>query len=132
MKLTAVLHAALLKAIYDDAVLTPTSDDVYKSGSAQDLRLGHMVAPYGERNEYVNSAVAIQPIEVPCDLFKIRHEVDDFWRAASFIGGQWDIMKEKKQIARMMEADAKIFVNSWENKRLVCPISLDEMELIRF
>jgi len=76
-----------------------------------------MISPYGERNQYVNSAVAIQPIEIPCHLFKTEGKPDDFWRAASFIGSQWEVIKNKKQVAKAVEADAKAFIKSWENRK---------------
>lgn len=117
MKLTAVLHAALLKAVYDSVDITPSFEDVFKSGSALDLRNGYMISPYDERKRYVNSAVAIQPIEVPCNLFQTEDELDGFWKAATFIGNQWEVIKKKKNMAKTVEGDAKAFIDSWGNNR---------------
>jgi hypothetical protein len=44
VKLAAVLHAALLQTVHELSDDVPGSDDLYKSGSALDLRNGWMVA----------------------------------------------------------------------------------------
>jgi hypothetical protein len=75
-----------------------------------------MVSPYAERRAYVNSAVAICPIEVPCELFK---EKSDFWKAAKYVAGLWDEIKVKKQMAKTVEEDAGKFIESWVKRRLV-------------
>ena len=43
VKLAAVLHAALLQTVHELSDDIPGSDDLYKSGSALDLRNGWMV-----------------------------------------------------------------------------------------
>ena len=116
MKLTAVLHAALLKAVYASSDVIPGSEELYKSSSALDLRNGYMIPPYGERRKYVNSAVSIQAIEIPCNLFKTEGKSDDFWKAATFIGNEWNIIKKKRDMAKTVEADAKAFVENFKNK----------------
>lgn len=113
VKLTSVLHASLLKAIYDSADTKPGSADLYKSGSAMDLRNGYMYPEYCEKKKYVNSAVAIQPIDVPCELF-----VDEkFWKAAEYIRDEWAAIQKKRGIAKATERDAKGFVANWENMK---------------
>jgi hypothetical protein len=76
------------------------------------------ISPYSEHKAYVNSAVAIHPIEVPCLYFsKTKVEKNGFWEAASFISGLWDKIKAKKSMAKSVEADAGAFIKSWENRR---------------
>jgi hypothetical protein len=117
VKLAAVLHAALLQTVHELSDSAPSSDDLYKSGSALDLRNGWMISPYCERKAYVNSAVAIHPIEVPCKMFKTRVEKDSFWEAAAFIGSLWDTIRQTKGMAKTVETDAGAFIRSWENRR---------------
>jgi hypothetical protein len=109
VKLAGLLHAALLKAVHETTDGNPTASDFYKSGSALDLRNGWLVDPFGEREKYVNSAIAIHPIEVPCQLF-IEHE--SIWEAARFIGEIWNTIREKKGMAEQVEADAGAFLKN--------------------
>jgi hypothetical protein len=115
-KLAAVLHAALLQTVHGLSDSIPSSDDLFKGGSALDLRNGWMISPYCKRKAYVNNAVAIHPIEVPCKLFRTSLETDCFWEAAAFISGIWDTIKGKKEMAKSVEIDVHTFVTSWENK----------------
>ena len=117
MKLAAVLHAALLKAIYDTAEVKPSAEDLYKSGSALNLRNGYMLPEFSGKHKYINSAVAIHPIEVPCNLFENDRTDDDFWRAASFIGNEWETIKNKKNMGKGVESDAKAFLDGWAKNK---------------
>jgi hypothetical protein len=119
VKLTPVLHASLLKAVYDFADTKPAMDDLYKSGSAMDLRNGYLYPEYCEKRKYVNSAVAIQPIEVPCSLFMA--EGKEFWKAAEYIRDEWAVIQKKSGIAKTTERDAKGFIANWENMKSVFP-----------
>jgi hypothetical protein len=56
-----------------------------KNGSALNLRNGYMLPEYNENHKYINSAVVIHLIEVPCNLFETDCTDVDFWRAALFI-----------------------------------------------
>lgn len=94
-----------------------------------DLRNGYMIPPYGERYNYVNCAVAIHSIQVPCNLFKNEGKSDDFWKAATFISNQWAIIKKKKGMAKTAEADAKARVDFLKKIRLVNPSILGEVVL---
>jgi hypothetical protein len=114
VKLASVLHAALLKSVHETTDATPCAEDFYKSGSALDLRNGWMVSPYDQPKYYVNSAVAIHPIEVPCKLFKNK---GGFWEAASYIGELWEEIKGKKQMAKTVESDAGAFIRNWGVRR---------------
>lgn len=73
-----------------------------------------MVSPFDQKKEYVNSAVAIHPIEVPCSLFK---EKADFWKVAAYIGELWEEIKGKKQMAKTVEKDAGSFIQNWGRRR---------------
>jgi hypothetical protein len=75
-----------------------------------------MVSPYDQRKAYVNSAVAIHPIEVPCKLFK---EKKDFWEVAAYIGELWEEIKNKKQMAKTVESDAGTFIQNWGKRKWV-------------
>jgi hypothetical protein len=120
VKLAAVLHAALLKAIYDSSDIKPSPEDVYKSGAPMDLRNGYLVPEYCERTKYVNSAVAIQPIHVPCNLFSTEQgNTDGFWKAAACISNQWDSIKKKKGLGKAVENDAKAMIESRRNTKYV-------------
>lgn len=110
VKLASVLHATLLKSVHETTDSIPGAEDFYKSGSALDLRNGWMVSPFDQKKEYVNSAVAIHPIEVPCSLFK---EKADFWKVAAYIGELWEEIKGKKQMAKTVEKDAGSFIQNW-------------------
>lgn len=113
VKLTSVLHASLLKAIYDSSETKPLADDLYKSGSAMDLRNGYMYPEYCEKRKYVNSAVAIQPMDVPCELFFDG----GFWRAAEYVRDEWGAIQRKRGIAKVTERDAKGFIVNWANMK---------------
>ena len=115
VKLTSVLHASLLKAIYDSSDSKPADDDLYKSGSAMDLRNGYMYPEYCEKKKYVNSAVAIQPMDVPCSLF--MDEKSEFWKAAEYIRDEWAGIQKKRGIAKATERDAKGFIANWANMK---------------
>lgn len=117
VKLTSVLHASLLKAIYDSSEAKPADDDLYKSGSAMDLRNGYMYPEYCEKKVYVNSAVAIQPMDVPCSLF--MDEKSGFWKAAEYIRDEWAGIQKKRGIAKATERDAKGFIANWANMKCV-------------
>lgn len=117
VKLVAVLHAALPKAIYDTAEVKPSVEDLYTSGSALNLRNGYMLPEYSEKHKYINNAIAIHPIEVPCNLFKTDGTNVDFWRAASFIGDEWEVINNKKNMGQGVESDAKAFLDSWANNK---------------
>lgn len=118
VKLTSVLHASLLKAIYDSAETKPASDDLYKSGSAMDLRNGYMYPEYCEKRKYVNSAVAIQPMDVPCSLFMGETgDGKEFWKAAEYVRNEWAGIQKKRGIAKATERDAKGFIANWANMK---------------
>ncbi len=121
VKLAAVLHAALLQAVHETTDDSPGTDDLYKSGSALDLRNGWMLSPYCERKQYVNSAIAIHPIEVPCGFFG---RAEGFWEAAAYIRDLWEGIKRKKEMVTTMESDAAAFVESWGKKMLVASPSI--------
>lgn len=73
-----------------------------------DLRNGHMLPEYCDRDKYVNLAVAIQTIKVPCSLFEDgQNTKDQFWKAAQCISHQWEVIKAKKGLARTAQSDAK-------------------------
>jgi hypothetical protein len=118
VKLTSVLHASLLKAIYDSADVKPAADDIYKSGSAMDLRNGYMYPEYCEKRKYVNSAVAIQPIDVPCSCFIAeKDKANEFWKVAEYIRDEWTGIQKKRGIAKAAERDAKGFIANWANMK---------------
>ena len=121
VKLTGILHAAMLKAVYEMSDIKPSSEDVYNSGSPMDLRNGHLISEYCDRTRYVNSAVAIQAMKVPCNLFQTEVEGNDdgFWKAAACISNQWEAIKKKKGLARTVESDAKALIESITNNRSV-------------
>lgn len=116
VKLAAVLHAALLQAVHETTDDAPGADDLYKSGSALDLRNGWLLSPYCERKQYVNSAIAIHPIEVPCSIFDREN---GYWEAAAYISDLWEIIKKKKAMVKTMESDSAAFVESWGKGRSV-------------
>ncbi len=117
VKLASVLHATLLKSVHETTDSVPNHEDFYKSGSALDLRNGWMISPFDQKKEYVNSAVAIHPIEVPCQLFK---EKKDFWKAAAYVADLWREIQAKKQMAKTVENDAGKFIENW-GKRASAP-----------
>ena len=118
VKLTSILHTAMLKAVYEISEVKPSSEDIYASGSPMDLRNGHLLPEYCDRTRYVNSAVAIQSIKVPCALIQTRQvNQNGFWNAAQCISSQWEAIKTKKGLARTAENDAKALIQSVMNAR---------------
>jgi hypothetical protein len=113
VKLTALLQAAMLQAVYNLADAKPSSEDIYKSPGAVDLRTNHLIAPYGERNKYVNIAVSLETIEIPCRLF----ERDEFWPLATHLADQWATIKNKKGVVKDGETDAQSIISALKNIR---------------
>jgi hypothetical protein len=112
VKLTAMLQAALLIAVNDLSDPKPSSEELYKSFSVMDLRNAHLIPPYGKRNKYVNNAAILHTFYVPCNLLKNEGMSDNFWRATTFIGDLWTVVKAKKEMAKTAEADAKSFIKN--------------------
>ncbi len=118
VKLTSHLHATMLKAVYESSETKPSSEEIYYSGSPMDLRNGHLIPEYCDRTRYVNLAIGLQPIKVPCHLFKTEEGSEDgLWKAAACISDQWDEIKNKKGLATMMESDAKVLLEWMVNNR---------------
>jgi hypothetical protein len=113
VKLTAILKAAMLRAVYNSADVKPNSEDIYRNSAAIDLRTNHLIAPYGEHNKYVNNAVTLDTIQIPCRLF----ESNDFWIVATHLSDQWAIIKSKKGLGKVGEADAQSFIGALKNSR---------------
>ncbi len=118
VKLTSVLHAAMLKATYEISPIEPSPEDVYQSGSVLDLRNGYLLPEYCDRGKYVNLAVAIQQIKVPCSLFPNGQQNIEqaFWRAAQCISDQWETIKMKKDMAKTAQSDARKLVDALKGR----------------
>lgn len=117
VKLTGILHAAMLKAVYESSDIKPNSEDIYHSGSPMDLRNGHLMSKYCDCTIYVNSAVAIQMMHVPCSLFRTEQGNEDgFWKAAACISNQWETIRKKKGLAKKVDSDAKILIEAVANR----------------
>lgn len=113
VKLTGLLHAAMLNAIHNLLDPKPGPEDVFYSGSPMDLRNGHLIPEYCDRAKYVNMAIAIQPIKVPCSMFEtVEANKHGLWEAAACISNQWETIKLKKEIARTAESDAKTLIEA--------------------
>ncbi|PVH72222.1 hypothetical protein DL98DRAFT_611570 [Cadophora sp. DSE1049] len=122
VKLAAMLHAALLQAVYKITDTIPGPDDIFGSRSAIDLRNGWMPLPYGEKRQYVNSAIVIQPIEVPCHLFSQRN---GFWEAAEFIAKLWNGARKRKGMVATIELEAAAFLEAKKKQRHVAVLVLE-------
>ena len=117
VKLTGILQAAMLKAVYESSDIKPDPEDVYHSGSPMDLRNGHLMSEYCDRTIYVNSAVAIQMMHVPCNLFQTEQGNEDgLWKAAACISNQWETIRKKKGLAKEVDSDAKILIEAVANR----------------
>lgn len=116
----------MLNAMYELSDCKPSSEDMYFSGSPMDLRNGHLMPEYCERTTYVNMAVAIQPIKVPCNLFQGTEGANDgLWKGAACISDQWQEIKAKKDIAKTVESNAKALIEAVTgNKSVKLQISL--------
>ncbi len=120
VKITGILHAAMLKAVYEMSDTKPSAQEIYHSGSPMDLRNGHLLPEYCDRTKYVNLAVAIQSINVPCILFKTdQGNEEQFWKTAACISNQWEAIKSKKDLAKTAESDAKALVESLISNRYI-------------
>jgi hypothetical protein len=113
VKLTALLQAAMLQAVHNSADPQPGLEDIYKNSAAIDLRTNHLISPFNERNKYINNAVSLQNIEIPCKLF----ESNDFWTLVSHVANQWAIVKSKSGFAKISETDAQNFLGALNNSR---------------
>jgi hypothetical protein len=113
VKLTALLQAALMQAVYNSADVKPSSKEEYNNTSAIDLRTNTLIAPFNERNVYVNLAVAVENIKIPCKLF----EINDFWSIASHIAGQWMAIKDKGTSSITGEIIAQTMLKSMMSSR---------------
>ncbi|KAG4438589.1 hypothetical protein IFR05_005913 [Cadophora sp. M221] len=118
VKLTAILHAALFQAVHETTDTVPGPEDFFKSRSAMDLRNGWMPPPHNEKRYYVNSAFAIHPIEVPCNIFGQR---DDLWEAATYIANLWKVAKNQKGVVAAMEAGTAAFIESRSKQNSATP-----------
>lgn len=116
LKLASVMHAALLVAVHQSMDMTPSPEDVFRSGSVLDLRNGWMLPPYSELKEFVNIATSSLPIIVPCALF---NQPNSFWGIAKFIAKIWAGVSNMRGIANAMEAGAKAVVEASENEEWV-------------
>lgn len=85
------------------------------------MRNGWLRSPFGEKKAYVNSAVAIHPIEVPCHVFDAE---TGFWDAARRIGGLWDDIKVIRGMADVVERDAGAFIENWGKRKEEAPDGL--------
>lgn len=130
VKLTGLLHAAMLRAVYESSDPKPTGpDDVYNSGSPMDLRNGYLRDEYCERTRYVNIAVAIQPMRVPCRLFQSTEGAggegegegerrdEGLWRAAACVAEQWDEVRKGKGLVGKAERHAQELVEMIVHRR---------------
>lgn len=103
----------MLKAVYDISDVKPISQDIYYSGSPMSLRNGHLLPEYCNSYKYVNLAVAIQSIGVPCKFFGVNESGQDrIWEAALCIQQQWEDIKLRKDLAMKGDSDAKRLVES--------------------
>ncbi|KAH7333439.1 hypothetical protein BKA65DRAFT_564743 [Rhexocercosporidium sp. MPI-PUGE-AT-0058] len=109
VKITAILHAALLQAVHETTDTVTGPEDFYKSRSAMDLRNGWMPPPFNEKRHYVNCAVVMHPIEVPCKLFSRRNS---FWDAVTYTANLWEVAKKQKGMVATIEAEAGAFIES--------------------
>jgi hypothetical protein len=117
VKLTGVLHAAMLKAVYDSSEIKPSSEDAYSSGTPMDLRNGWLIPEYCDRAKYVNSAIGLQVMNVPCKLFQTEEsDGDGVWKAATYINSQWEVIKNKRGLVRSVESHAGALIDSWTKK----------------
>ncbi|KAK0111284.1 hypothetical protein ONS95_001655 [Cadophora gregata] len=114
VKLAAILHAALFQAIHENIDSVPGPEDSFQSSSAMDLRNDWMPPPYNEKRYYVNGAVVIQPIAVPCRMFSQRN---DFWKAAAYIASIWEVAKKRKGMLATIEAEAAMFLGSRQKQK---------------
>ncbi|KAG4417975.1 hypothetical protein IFR04_008869 [Cadophora malorum] len=109
VKLAAMLHSALLQAVYKITDTVPGPEDIFGSRSAIDLRNGWMPPPYNEKRQYVNSAIVIQRIEVPCLLFS---QENGFWEASKYIAKLWEAVRERKGMVATIESEAAAFLGA--------------------
>ena len=108
----------MLKALYEMNDVKPGPEDIFNSGSPMDLRNGYLLPEYCDRTRFVNSAVAIQPMKIPCKLFQTdESNKEGFWGVAQCISKQWEAVKTKKGLARTADADAKVLIESIKNAR---------------
>jgi hypothetical protein len=113
VKLTALLQAAMLQAVHNSADPKPSLEEIYKNSAAIDLRTNHLIPPFNERNKYINNAVTLETIEIPCKLF----ESNDFWPLVSHLADQWATIKSKTGFAKVSETDAQNFLGALDNSR---------------
>jgi hypothetical protein len=113
VKLTALLQAAMLQAVYNLADPKPSLEEICKNSAAVDLRTNHLISPFNERNKYINNAITLETIDIPCKLFKSN----DFWPLASHLADQWATIKRKTRFAEVSEADAQSLVGTLKNSR---------------
>lgn len=111
-----MLHAALLQAVFKTTDTVPGPNDIFGSRSAIDLRNGWMPPPYNEKRQYVNSAIVIQPIEVPCLLFA---QENGYWEAAKYIAKLWEVARERKGMVAAIESEAAAFLEAKKQQRHV-------------
>ena len=111
-----MLHSALLQAVYKITDTVPGPEDIFGSRSAIDLRNGWMPPPYNEKRQYVNSAIVIQRIEVPCLLFS---QENGFWEASKYIAKLWEAVRERKGMVATIESEAAAFLGAIKQQRHV-------------
>ncbi|KAJ5743528.1 hypothetical protein N7533_010630 [Penicillium manginii] len=100
VKLTALLQAALFKAVYDFAESPPTYTEKYTSLAAIDLRNnGRMKQPFGDRNRYPFNAIVSEVIDIPCRLFSSNMDTSQFWKVAAHINTQYTAVSKSKGLA---------------------------------
>lgn len=111
-----MLHATMLKTIYDLAEVKPGAEDVYQSGAPMDLRNGYLLPEYSVQGKFVNSAVAIQPINVPCSLYG-EGDIEGLWAAAKCVNDQWAAVRGVKGIGKKVEASTKGIISAFSAPR---------------
>ncbi|KAK7419771.1 hypothetical protein QQX98_003143 [Neonectria punicea] len=101
VKLTAIVQAALVLALYDE--VKPTEEEACTVLSGFDLRARNLNEPWGQRNKFVGAAVGLEMMAVPTSILADEASGDRFWAVARHVHAAWTNVAQRQDVAAANE-----------------------------
>ncbi|KPM38709.1 hypothetical protein AK830_g7852 [Neonectria ditissima] len=103
VKLTAIVQAALVLALYDE--VKPTTEEACTVLSGFDLRARNLNEPWGQRNAFVGAAVGLEMMAIPTSILDGTTELsgDRFWAVARHVHAAWVSVAQRQDVAAANE-----------------------------
>ncbi|KAK7430465.1 hypothetical protein QQZ08_002984 [Neonectria magnoliae] len=107
VKLTAIVQAALVLALYDE--VKPTEEEACTVLSGFDLRARNLNEPWGQRNKFVGAAVGLEMMAIPTSILADPASGDRswardrFWAVARHVHAAWASVAQRQDVAAANE-----------------------------